>query len=308
MATRSGVKAKTEVKTELLPGYKKRAEEHAKKNLELLSSCGVMSVSEVVKFREMLTEAYVKAGKTSGPVINMNAKTLLGFLRDGVYKGYGESGTTNGTADKELRSEYSKRTYGYETLESAEKYGTVPLIEVNPNGPLKDCPFCKYPGSRYGEIQVHLNSDVKLRSTINLLDSGHQWGLDGSWKYNSCGLLFPVPYVTEEPTKFVGCLIAAPTCKELEALKESGPRRDMFASNIRRRNLALLELLRGNDATHYVEAHIHGTISLKDIAHVVYDPHSITDLNEWAEIAKLLADAVGIRPITYLEELRPNIF
>lgn len=312
MATRNGTKtSKTEVKavgeSTLIYGYRERAVERSKKNEELMLHCGVMSVSEFATFRDKMLDAYVKASKTSGPVINMSSTALLSFLKDNFYKGFGESGSTNGTDDKILRQEYSKRTYGYDTLESAEKYGTIPVMEVCPESPIRECPFCKRPGSRYGTIQVHLKSDVGMRTTMNLLDSSHQWGPNGSWQSNGCGWLFPVPYRVKDPEQFVGCLMAAPTPGELVALKETGPRADMFADNIRRRNKNLLLLLQGMDGVHYVEAHIHGKIAATDIDHIVYDPKLISDFKEWEEIVKFSASSSGVRPITYLQELLPNI-
>lgn len=261
------------------------AKERSKENLGVLKSCGAFTSEELEELKTRMTAGYKRLSKTSGPVIHMTQEALAAFLKDGTYRTFGEVGTTGGTPDEQARLDYTKRTYGYEDLKSCEKYGTISVAEANPGTPAA---YKKEIAAEvYGSFQVKLKPEVGNRTTINLLDSGHQWGVDDLWKTNGFGWLFPVPYRTEDFDDFVGCLLAVPTPRELKIIKSDDSRAFYFKDSVRIRNNRLLELVEGMSGNDYVEAHIHGEVTVSDV-------ESVSGLGLPEEVAEL-ARAKGVK-------------
>lgn len=282
---------KVEAKKAGIPeGFVERAKERSRQNLELLSNCGIFSISELASLKKAMVEAYEKLTRTSAPVINVMPETLLAFLKDGTYRTFGETGTTNGDPETRARLDYTSRTYGYESLKDCEKYGTIPVEEVNPNSPLHSIPLHERFQARYGHIQLRLKPEVGQRTTVNLMDSAHQWGLDGTWKNQGFGQLFPVPYRTDTPEDFVGCLMSPPTPSELKNLKDpESSWHDYDKECVRARNFKLLAIMEGKDGHEYIEAHVHGEVTPEDVDSVVYIV--------LPEGAKEAAEAKGIKVV-----------
>lgn len=282
--------AKAEAKPGIPEGFAERSKERSAQNLKLLASCGAFTSSELSALKKAMVEAYEKVSRTTAPVINLTPEALLSFLKDGEYKPFGESGQTSGTPDFEMRAEYSKRTYGYEDPKGCEKYGTIPVEEVNPASPLHKVPLSERFQARYGKVVLRLKPEVGARTTINLLDSAHQWGLDGTWKLKGFGQLFPVPYRTDSAEDFVGCLMAPPTPNSLENLTDQESLwHDYVKGCVRDRNFKLLAIMEGKDGHKYVEAHVHGRISLEDVKEVVSE--------ELPDELKKLAESKGIKVV-----------
>lgn len=295
--------AKDKPKPASLPdGFLDRAAERALDNERRLMASEVFTKAEYAVLRGSIADAYKELAKTSGPVINMTPEVLLAFLKEGAYKPFGASGKTNGTPDTEQRLDYTKRTYGYDSLEACEKYGTVPVEEVNKECPLYGIPLEKRFTSRYGTVLVELKPEVGSRSTMNVLDSGHQWGLDGQWEKNGFGWLFPVPYRTEDFDKFVGCLMSAPTPVEESDIRAGNDWGKYAAQCIRDRNYKILKVLQGMDAHDYVEAHIHGEVTPEDVAEIVFVPDCVKGFEAWKEVESVASHySISVKPFVFID-------
>lgn len=304
--TRTSRVAKTEVAEQVpviekpagkLPdGFVERAMKRSEENIKALASSGVFSSSEFEKLKSDITEAYLKLTGTSGPQLFMTLEALIGFLKDGRYRTFGDLGVTKGDADSARRVDYTKRTYGYEDLKDCEKYGIVPVEEVNPDSPVRQVPMERRFCARYGTFCVKLKKEVASRTSINLLDSAHQWGVDGAWKSHGYGWLFPVPYKPEGPSLFVGCLMSPPTPPELAEMARGGEMADYFKDCIKLRNQSLLFLMQGRDDHDYVEAHVHGEVTPEDIDTVVYVPRLAEGVSGWIEARKKL-ESLGVKVV-----------
>ena len=90
----------------------KKARFRSARNLEALRRSFSFTPTEQRELKEELVELCKRIAQTSGPVINMEPESFLKFFNDGEFKPFGESRCTNGTADEELRAEYSERVYG----------------------------------------------------------------------------------------------------------------------------------------------------------------------------------------------------
>lgn len=281
----------------------KKAAFRSARNLEALRRSFAFTPTEQRELKEELVELCKKIAQTSGPVINMEPGALLRFFNDGEFKPFGDSGLTNGTADKELRAEYSERVYGYPSLEGAEKYGLIPVWEVDEASPILELPMYKRPGARYGKLSVHLKASVGARTTMNVMDSGNQWG--EGFELRRFGNIYPVPYRMENPEGIVGCLLAVPTENELREIEERGPRREQFIADIRQRVLDILALLKGLDLKNYVEAHIHGPVSVDDIDFVEYDGNAVVSEPSWKSILSF-GEKVKLVDVTAVKDEKPE--
>ena len=281
--------------------FLKKSAGNSAENQVLLANCEVYTSSEFQSMKERFVKAYEALTKTSAPVVNVTPEALLSFLQDGKFKSFGECGQTKGDPDFEQRLDYTKRTYGYEDLKCCEKYGTIPVEEVNKESPIHGIPLEKRFCSRYGSVQLRLKPEVGSRTSLNVLDSGHQWGLDGSWKTHGFGWLFPVPYRTDKPEGFVGCLMSVPCPNEIAGLKETSPRAERIRESIRLRNEKLLQVLEGKDPRDYVEAHVHGDIVPEDVAEIVFVPGCVKDFPEWKEVEKAAARYnIAVKAFTFI--------
>lgn len=296
------VQSKTEKKSvgKIPDGFLERARERSKRNLEALKDSGVFKTSEFEALKTMMTDCYRMVGKTSGPVINVTPEAFISFLKDGSFKTFGESGSTKGDPEAEKRLEFTSRTYGYKDLKDCEKYGTIPVEEVNKDCPIYGIPLEKRFTARYGSVLLKLKPEVGERTTINLLDSAMQWGLNGEWQKNCFGWLFPVPYRTDKPEDFVGCLMAPPTDGELKKIAE-GPYSEDFRKGVRLKNYKLLCLLSGKEGHDYIEAHIHGNISPEDVVEAVFVPDCVKGFKNWEEAEKLASVYnIKVKPFVFI--------
>lgn len=281
-------------------GFLERARERSKRNLEALKDSGVFKTSEFEALKAMMTDCYKMVGKTSAPVINVTPEALLSFLKDGSFKTFGESGSTKGDPEAEKRLDFTSRTYGYKDLKDCEKYGTIPVEEVSKDCPIHGIPLEKRFTARYGSVLLKLKAEVGERTTMNLLDSSMQWGLNGEWQKNCFGWLFPVPYRTDKPEDFVGCLMAPPTNGELKEIV-GGPYSEDFRKGVRNKNYKLLALLSGKEGHDYIEAHVHGDIVPEDVAEIVFVPGCVKDFPEWKEVEKAAARYnIAVKAFTFI--------
>lgn len=284
--------------SEIPAGFLERSAQRSAENEQLLKESEVFTKAEYDALRKAMIAAYKRVSETTAPVVHMTPEVLVSFLSDGEYKTFGATGKTGGSPGEAERLDYTGRTYGYKNLEGCEKYGTIPVEQVNRESPIHSIPLQDRFCSRYGSVEVILKPEVGSRTTMNLMDSGHQWGLDGSWKKNTLGGLFPVPYRVDDPEKFVGCLMAPPTQVEMKDIK-SGDEQwlEYTVSGVRSRNFKLLELLEGRDGHEYIEAHVHGAITPGDIDTIVYVKELVATTNGWAAAVKK-ATELGIKVVS----------
>lgn len=138
-----------------------------------------------------------------------------------------------------------------DVLPEYERYGVAYLWAGRPPATL----------SRYGEFLLRLGDSSKRLCTLNAFDSNPQWPSYQRAFKSSDGCLYPVPYMTDRPSDFVGCLMQYPEPAEVER-RHLGDGGRKFT---RDRNLETLQLLEGRHPTGYVECHVHSRVLATDV-------------------------------------------
>lgn len=234
---------------DILPEYDRKARDRAAENEARLKGCGAFTLSEFNDFRERLLAAYCRLMHASRPLIAIGSMELQGFMGSGEYLTQVELGRTHGTDDVNCRREYSDTVYGKRNA-PYERYGIA-----HPVG-------CRLPRQllRFGDSVLELHDNLKDVSTINAFDSNIQWPSYQRLDPTSDGVLYPVPYVTDQPECYIGCLMQYPNMAEVESRKF----KDGGKLAVHCRNMEVLQLLEGNHPTGYIECHVHSRVTTAD--------------------------------------------
>ncbi len=254
------------------PGERAFYEQYAqvRKNIELLAEEEGLSVDAVT---EIMRAELVELLGDKPVVVCIRTENLLKVLEDGRFKSQFETARSRGTYDPVKRSALEEALFGYPPNLPARLrpiYGyvnTLATLVGSRAGRYSPLPAGV---SRYGDAQVTLRPEVRRRTTICVGDS-----------IEERGITMPSPMLNPRPVSF-GAFPNGYTGDKMRRPWLRGIERDYADS-------------RFVEST-YVEAQIHGGVTVADIEHVTFVETPSPDVQQ-------VLDAAGI-PWDYRFPLR----